>query len=144
MTFGFFPPASLGPLPRLKFVQLLTAGSEHATTMLPPPLTTLSAPSSSSAAIRLATCSGLAAPAIAQYVAMQLLTHAGGFVRLLEFEGQRKWAGLGAPGGISKGLETRVLAGARVGILGYGMIGRQGRLSSGAKQRERFVLRAAN
>lgn len=112
VTFSLSPP-SLSLTPNLRFIQLLTSGHDH---MRGTPL--LSDPS-----IPAATCSGVSARSIAQYVVLQVLSWAHQYPRVLGIMDQRKWVG---PEKHGRGYPmANVLAGRRVGIWGYGSIGRQ-------------------
>ncbi|KAF3761827.1 hypothetical protein M406DRAFT_50419, partial [Cryphonectria parasitica EP155] len=112
LTFNVSPP-SLDLLPNLRFVQLLTSGHDH---LRGTPI--LSDPS-----IPVATCSGVSARSIAQYVVLQVLSWAHQYPRVLKVMEERKWAG---PERNGRGYPmANVLAGKRVGIWGYGSIGRQ-------------------
>lgn len=134
LTFNFSPP-SRSLMPNLRFIQLLTSGHDH---MRHSPLfsTTPHPPSSPSPLphpqqqhpIPAATCAGVSARAIAQYVALQVLSWAHQQPRALEVMARRRWV---EPAGEGQGRRdgypmASVLAGKRVGIWGYGNIGRQG------------------
>lgn len=113
LTFNH-SPSSLSLMPNLRLVQLLTSGHDH---MRNTPL--LSDPS-----IPVSTCSGVSARSIAQYVVLSILSWAHQYPRVLNVMSEKTWAGPGnGPRGYPK---ATILAGKRVGIWGYGSIGRQG------------------
>jgi phosphoglycerate dehydrogenase-like enzyme len=69
--------------------------------------------------VSLCTASGIHGPQIAEWVVMTALVHTHGYKQLYEHQKQREWAKL------SGGIGTRDRVGLRVGVLGYGSIGRQ-------------------
>lgn len=82
--------------------------------------------SPSSPPISMATCPGVSARAIAQYVVLQVLSWAHQYPRVRRTMAKRQWLG---PEDEDTGVGfpvANVLAGRRVGIWGYGSIGRQG------------------
>lgn len=133
VTFGNSPP-SRSHMPNLRFVQLLTSGHDH---MRGTPL--FSGPEEEeeeedngrlAPPVPVATCSGVSARAIAQYVVLQVLSWAHQYPRVRDVMGERRWVGpekAGGGGECGRGYPmASVLAGKRVGIWGYGSIGRQG------------------
>lgn len=114
-------PSSLSYMPNLRLVQLLTSGYDH---MRESPL--LSNPS-----IPVSTCSGVSARSIAQYVVLTVLSWAHQYPKVLDVMSEKRWAGPGDSDG--RYPKANILAGKRVGIWGYGSIGRQGMLSHVSK-----------
>lgn len=128
LTFNFSPP-SRSLMPNLRFIQLLTSGHDH---MRHSPLFSATrdpaSPPPQQHPVPAATCAGVSARAIAQYVALQVLSWAHQQPRALEVMARRRWV---EPAGEGEGRRggypvASVLAGKRVGIWGYGNIGRQG------------------
>ncbi|KAJ4423173.1 hypothetical protein N0V82_002167 [Gnomoniopsis sp. IMI 355080] len=106
-------PSSLSFMPNLRLVQLLTSGHDHMRNT-----SLLSNPS-----IPVSTCSGVSARSIAQYVVLSILSWAHQYPKVFKVMSEKKWAG---PGNGERGYpKANILAGKRVGIWGYGSIGRQ-------------------
>ncbi|KAH8898094.1 D-isomer-specific 2-hydroxyacid dehydrogenase-like protein [Thozetella sp. PMI_491] len=99
--------------PNLKFIQLLPAGVDHI----------LSEPIFQKEGVQIATTSGIHAPQIAEWVVMQILVAYHHFRYLDARQHEARWVAH-AELLESQGL-VRDMTSARVGILGYGSIGRQ-------------------
>lgn len=114
-------------MPNLRFVQLLTSGHDH---MRGSPLFSEGEEDNHLPRVPAATCSGVSARAIAQYVVLQVLSWAHQHPQARDVMGQRRWVGpekaWGGSGSGSGFPMANMLAGRRVGIWGYGSIGRQG------------------
>lgn len=93
----------------VKFIHFTSAGVDHFTTQ---PLFTKSN-------IPLTTSSGIAAPTIAEWAVLQILSNSHKQKVLLEWQKQHIWGKHTELGGIKDAVGTRI------GILGYGSIGRQ-------------------
>lgn len=126
LTFNL-SPRSRSLMPNLRFIQLLTSGHDH---MRHTPLFSTLPPPHPQRPVPAATCAGVSARAIAQYVVLQVLSWAHQQPRALEVMARRRWV---EPEATGEGNHRRdgypmasVLAGKRVGIWGYGNIGRQG------------------
>ena len=110
-TFAAFPK-KLSQAPNLSFVQLLSAGSNQLQNH----------PIYKDSDITIATASGIHGPQIAEWVVMTALVQSHGYKRLYECQKRHEWG---------KNLETddpqtvRDRVGLRLGVLGYGSIGRQ-------------------
>jgi phosphoglycerate dehydrogenase-like enzyme len=100
-------PRNLAAWPKLRWVQLLSAGSNQ---VIGHPIT--------GTAIPVTTASGCHGVPIAQYITCSVLMLAHRMPQLLEFKPTRKW-----PNRIS--LAAYSLRGRTAGILGYGSIGRE-------------------
>ena len=100
-------PRNLAAWPRLRWVQLLSAGANH-----------LAGHPVAGAGIPVTTASGTHGVPIAQYVTCTALMLALRMPRLLEFQPTRSW-----PDRVS--LAGDALRGRTAGILGYGSIGRE-------------------
>ena len=95
--------------PNLKILQLVSAGSNHIQdTWI-----------WEDEKIEVCTASGIHGPQIAEWVVMTALVHTHGYNKLYESQKKHEWAHAGGDGA------TRDRVGLRVGILGYGSIGRQ-------------------
>jgi hypothetical protein len=96
-------------VPNLKFIQFLSAGTDHFRNH----------PIYKDTDITLTTSSGIHGPPIAEWVAMQLLAFSRQEKLLLKFQREHRWAHseLNSPSDF---------VGQRLGVLGYGSIGRQG------------------
>ncbi|KAF2739287.1 hypothetical protein EJ04DRAFT_531930 [Polyplosphaeria fusca] len=101
-------PQSASLVPSLELVQFYSAGLNHL-------------PDKSiykDSEIPLATASGVHGPQIAEWVVMMNLVHSHDYTRFYDAQKRKEWLGFG-------GLNMRDQVGQRVGILGYGSIGRQ-------------------
>ncbi len=112
-TFGALPAP--GQAPRLRWVQLLSAGADHAVGH--PGL---------SAEVILTTTSGIHAINIGQYVLALMLAWAHRLPALIDHQRRGEW-----PKGRFQRFVPQELRGGTIGIVGYGSIGREvGRLAS--------------
>lgn len=103
-------PADPELVPNLKFIHFFSAGTDHITKH---PIYTHSD-------IPLTTSSGIHGPMISEWVIMQILSNSHKQKTLLKWQSERKW-------GPHSGLGTlKDAVGMRLGVLGYGSIGRQG------------------
>ena len=107
-TFAAFP-IKKEDAPNLKVVQLLSAGSNQIQDKW----------IWDDDKISVCTTSGIHGPQIAEWVVMTALVHTHGYKRLYEQQKSHEW------GKISDRGEMRDRVGLRIGILGYGSIGRQ-------------------
>lgn len=110
VMYTFALPATLADVPRLRWVQLASAGVEHLENH---PI--LRAPH-----IHLTTMSGIHAGPMAEYVLAMMLALARRLPESLDFQRRAEW-----PANRWHILRSRELRGATVGIIGYGSIGRE-------------------
>ncbi|KAF2240012.1 hypothetical protein EV356DRAFT_438187 [Viridothelium virens] len=108
-TLLCYPP-NLESVPNLRLVHTPGAGIDYA----------LDNPVFSAPQIRATTSNGIAAPPIAEWFIGQLINHTRTFDRWQQQQDDRKWD---AP--IATLFQTPDLVGQRLGVLGYGSIGRQ-------------------
>ncbi|KAF2674239.1 D-3-phosphoglycerate dehydrogenase [Microthyrium microscopicum] len=101
-------PSEPSAAPHLKYVHLFSAGVDR---ILKHPLFLESN-------IPFSNCSGVHGPQISEWVIMTLLIHGHKYLPMYDAQKERKWSR-----NFSNG--TRDLVGQRIGILGYGAIGRQ-------------------
>ena len=94
---------------KLELLQLLSAGSNHIQDTWV----------WKTEDVEVCTASGIHGPQIAEWVVMTALVHTHGYKQLYEYQKKHEWAKLAG----NQTLRDRV--GLRVGILGYGSIGRQ-------------------
>ncbi|KAF2707762.1 hypothetical protein K504DRAFT_503986 [Pleomassaria siparia CBS 279.74] len=106
-------PETTSKVPNLKFIQCFSAGinllAEH--------------PVYKDSDIPFTTASGVHGPQIAEWVVMTDLIHSHRYLTLYEAQKQKEWQQ-------AKGMDIEDRVGKRVGILGYGSIGRQGKSRS--------------
>lgn len=102
-------PAGPADCPNLDLIQFMSAGINH---IQKHPIYTQSD-------IPLATASGIHGPPIAEWVLLTTLLRSHSFERFYEAQKEHKWLKYGDD-------KPRDLVGQRIGILGYGSIGRQG------------------
>lgn len=107
-TFAALPKKS-EDAKNLKVLQLLSAGSNHIQDSWV----------WQTEDVEVCTASGIHGPQIAEWVVMTALVHTHGYKQLYEHQKKHEWAKL------SGDMSTRDRVGLRVGILGYGSIGRQ-------------------
>ncbi|KFY59056.1 hypothetical protein V496_05787 [Pseudogymnoascus sp. VKM F-4515 (FW-2607)] len=112
-TMSYLPPARLVPTiaKTLKFIQLTSAGVNH---LAAHPIFT-------STSIPITTTSGIHGPPISEWVALQILSDSHLQRTMYKWQAEKRWvraAGVGS-------YDFRDSVGRRVGILGYGSIGRQ-------------------
>lgn len=110
---SYLPPARLVPTftKNVKFIQLTSAGVNH---LAAHPIFT-------SSSIPITTTSGIHGPPISEWVALQILSDSHLQRTMYKWQSERRW--VRAAGDSTLGLRDSV--GRRVGILGYGSIGRQ-------------------
>lgn len=118
---SYLPPARLVPTiaKTLKFIQLTSAGVNH---LAAHPIFT-------STSIPITTTSGIHGPPISEWVALQILSDSHLQRTMYKWQAEKRWvraAGVGS-------YDFRDSVGRRVGILGYGSIGRQCKAPSKAK-----------
>ncbi|PSN69788.1 hypothetical protein BS50DRAFT_571127 [Corynespora cassiicola Philippines] len=106
-TLTWLPP-NADAAPGLKFIQFCSAGTNHVADH----------PIYKDSKIPLTTASGIHGPQIAEWVIMTHLVHTHSYLELYEAQKRREWHK-------PKGLNVRDAPGRRVGVLGYGSIGRQ-------------------
>ena len=111
MTLSALPP-SLQDAPDLKLVHFISSGTNHVASH---PLYTQSS-------VALTTSRGIAAPPIAEWVIMTALLHDHRYYRISELQKERKW------GSHDQFWDARDMVRQRIGILGYGGIGRHGKV----------------
>lgn len=102
-------PPSLALAPRLSYVHFFSAGVNHV----------WKHPIYTDTKIPLTTSSGVHGPQIAEWVVMTALVLNHGYNHWRKLQLERRW-------GDFRGVKVRDWAGQKVGILGYGGIGRQG------------------
>jgi phosphoglycerate dehydrogenase-like enzyme len=106
LTLAALPPKP-EDAPLLDFIQLFSAGSNQLA----------SHPIYTDTDIPIATASGVHGPQIAEWVIMTHLIHTHKYNQLYEAQKESRWA--------KDGYKVRDAVGMRVGVLGYGSIGRQ-------------------
>jgi phosphoglycerate dehydrogenase-like enzyme len=105
-------PPKVELAPKLKLVHFICAGTDHVNKN----------PVYTDTSIPLTTSSGIGGPMISEWVILQILTHSHEQKHLLEWQREHKWGNM-------RELPTRRdSVGMRLGVLGYGSIGRQSRL----------------
>lgn len=102
-------PPKLSDAPLLDFIQLFSAGSNQLS----------SHPIYTESDIPIATASGVHGPQIAEWVIMTHLVHTHKYQYLYELQKEHKW------GPKDGSYRVRDSVGLRIGVLGYGSIGRQ-------------------
>ncbi|KFY00539.1 hypothetical protein V490_01299 [Pseudogymnoascus sp. VKM F-3557] len=112
-TMSYLPPAHLVPAvaKNLKFIQLTSAGVNHLAAH----------PVFTSTTIPICSTSGIHGPPISEWVALQILADSHLQRTMYQWQAERRWPR--AAGDSTLGFRDSV--GRRVGILGYGSIGRQ-------------------
>jgi phosphoglycerate dehydrogenase-like enzyme len=104
----FIMPKDLGQrAPHLKWVQLLSAGADHAMEAF------------NSASIAMTTGSGIHATPIAEYTIASMLVYAHKFHLMIRAQLRHEWLRSGFPGTVEE------LRGKTLGVIGYGSIGRE-------------------
>lgn len=103
-------PSSPKLIPHVKFIQLASAGVNHL----------VNTPIYKNSDIPITTASGIHGPMISEWVIMQILSNSHKQKKLLEWQKEHKWAPHTEMGAL------RDSVGMRLGVLGYGSIGRQG------------------
>jgi hypothetical protein len=102
-------PTTASNIPKARFIQLFSAGSNHVAQH----------PVYKDSDVPFCTASGTHGPQIAEWVVMTHLVHSHNYLTLYEAQKKKEWVQ-------SKGMSVQDRVGRRVGILGYGSIGRQG------------------
>lgn len=95
--------------PNLKFIHFFSAGTDHVT----------NTPIYKDTNIPLTTSSGIHGPQISEWVIMQILSYSHKEKKLIEWQKEHKWGSHRDIGWV------RDSVGQRLGVLGYGSIGRQ-------------------
>ncbi|KAL2062866.1 hypothetical protein VTL71DRAFT_5938 [Oculimacula yallundae] len=108
VTFNSLPP-SLSLIPNLKLLHLFSAGANHI----------FETPIWKDTDITITNSSGIHAPQIAEWVMLQILAHSHQQKVLLEWQKEHKWGQHSELNLVQDGV------GQRLGVLGYGAIGRQ-------------------
>ncbi|KAK4994198.1 hypothetical protein LTR66_005712 [Elasticomyces elasticus] len=111
VTLSTLPPA-LSDAPHLELVQLFSAGSNHISTH----------PIYTDSDITITTSSGIHGPQIAEWVVMCALVQSHKYNKLYELQKESRWGKTGASDDYHN---VRDMVGQRLGVLGYGSIGRQ-------------------
>ncbi|ORY08845.1 hypothetical protein BCR34DRAFT_488191 [Clohesyomyces aquaticus] len=106
-TLSWLPP-SASAVPDLDLIQFFSAGTNHVAQH----------PIYKDSEIPLTTASGVHGPQIAEWVVMMFLIHGHHYISLYEAQKRKEWVNM-------SGRTVRDAVGQRVGILGYGSIGRQ-------------------
>lgn len=99
-------------IPNVKFIHFFSAGTDHVT----------DTPVYKDSNITLTTSSGIHGPQIAEWVVMQMLAFNHHQKEMLGFQREHKW------GKVYGAWNVRDYIGQRLGVLGYGSIGRQSKL----------------
>ena len=106
-------PSSPKLAPNLKFIHFFSAGTDHVQ----------KTPIYKDSDIPLTTSSGIHGPQIAEWVIMEILSYSHREKQLIEWQKEHKW---GSHRDIAW---VRDCVGQRMGVLGYGSIGRQSQYS---------------
>ncbi|KAF2750647.1 hypothetical protein M011DRAFT_178166 [Sporormia fimetaria CBS 119925] len=101
-------PSSASAAPNLELIQFFSAGTNHVA----------SHPIYTDSDIPLATQSGIHGPQIAEWVIMMDLIHSHKYIEFYEAQKRKEWDQ-------KRGMKVKDAVGRRVGVLGYGSIGRQ-------------------
>lgn len=99
-------------MPNIKFIQFISAGTNHVAKH----------PIYTDTKIPLCSANGVHGPQIAEWVVMTDLIHNHNYIDLYKKQQRREWKNAGDP------ISGKDNVGRTVGILGYGSIGRQGKL----------------
>ena len=113
VTLFTLPPHPKTDAPLLDFVQLFSAGSNQVQKH----------PIYTDTDIAISTSSGIHGPQISEWVIMTALVQAHKYKQLYELQKQRKWGKMGPQDSTYRTVAD--LVGKRLGVLGYGSIGRQ-------------------
>ncbi|TKX23480.1 formate dehydrogenase-like protein [Elsinoe australis] len=111
VTFATLP-SHPSDAPVLELVQLFSAGSNHIA----------ETPIYKDSDVTIATSSGIHGPQIAEWVVMTSLVHSHKYKALYELQKRHEW---GKTGQGDDYHDVRDMVGRRIGVLGYGSIGRQ-------------------
>ncbi|KAF2468192.1 uncharacterized protein BDR25DRAFT_265886 [Lindgomyces ingoldianus] len=106
-TLHWLPPKA-SAVPELDLIQFFSAGTNHVAHH----------PIYKDSTIPLTTASGVHGPQISEWVIMMHLVHSHNYIPLYEAQKRKEWEGVA-------GRSVRDAVGQRVGVLGYGSIGRQ-------------------
>ncbi|OAL07444.1 hypothetical protein IQ06DRAFT_289164 [Phaeosphaeriaceae sp. SRC1lsM3a] len=104
----FWLPANAKAVPKVKLIQFFSAGTNHVSQH----------PIYTDSNIPLCSANGVHGPQIAEWVIMMDLVHSHQFPKLYDLQKQKTWKQ-------KEGMDVSDRVGKRVGILGYGSIGRQ-------------------
>ena len=113
-TYRFLPPSE-DVSPNIELIQFASAGVD--------PI--VNHPIFTDSCIPLSTASGIHGPQIAEWVIMTALVHSHKYNKLYELQKKHHW---GKEGVEDEFRSVRDKVGQRLGVLGYGSIGRQGEL----------------
>lgn len=114
LTTLFSLPKSISDVPNLDWIQLFSAGSNHIQKN----------PIYKESDFTLTTASGIHGPQIAEWVVMTALVQSHKYNQLYELQKKHEWDKKGA-GADNDYRSVRDMVGRRLGVLGYGSIGRQ-------------------
>ncbi len=106
----FWLPLTANDIPKTKLIQFFSAGTNHVAKH----------PIYTDSKIPLCSANGVHGPQIAEWVVMMDLVHSHKYTALYDLQKERVW-------NQRAGMNVSDRVGKRVGILGYGSIGRQGR-----------------
>lgn len=113
VTLSALPPSPPSDCPKLELIHFTSAGTNHIA----------NSPIYTDTTIPLTTSSGIHGPQIAEWVLMTMLTSSHHYDMLRKKQEKHQWAQKGKGVGLLRGLHDKV--GQRLGVLGYGSIGRQ-------------------
>ena len=105
-------PQKASEVPNIKFIQFISAGTNHVSNH----------PIYTDTKIPLCSANGVHGPQIAEWVVMTDLIHNHNYINLYKKQQRREWRNAGDP------ISSTDNVGRTVAILGYGSIGRQGKL----------------
>jgi phosphoglycerate dehydrogenase-like enzyme len=106
----FWLPKDGKALPNAELIQFFSAGTNHVAQH----------PIYTDSKIPLCSANGVHGPQIAEWVVMMDLVHSHRFPRLYDLQKEKTWSQ-------KEGMNVSDRVGKRVGVLGYGSIGRQGK-----------------
>jgi phosphoglycerate dehydrogenase-like enzyme len=107
----FWLPESISSIPDAKLIQFFSAGTNHVAQH----------PIYTDSKIPLCSANGVHGPQIAEWVIMMDLVHSHNYTKLYDNQKKHEWDQ-------KLGMSVSDRVGKRVGVLGYGSIGRQGML----------------